>query len=161
MQKELQGVTELEPNKKPLHLFIGLILLFFGGWAVINGISSITDSKSRLYTPNKSIVVEKVDTPELKYLGLSLREELDSNSGMLFVFETTSDKNCLVMRDMKFSLDMVWLDENKKVINIAVNVEPESYPESFCPSSPAKYALEINAGFASEAEIAPGVSLKF
>jgi len=161
-QKELQGATELAPNKKPIHLFLGVVLLFFGVWAVVNGISSVLDSKSRLYAPNKNINVEIVDTNDLRMKGLSGREGLDTDTGMLFVFENQSVNNCFVMRDMKFSIDMVWLNEKKEVLNVSENVSPNTYPEEiFCPVSPAKYGLELNAGSATQAGITPGVTLKF
>jgi len=151
----------LEPKKKPIHLLLGLVLLFFGGWAVINGISSVLDSKSRLYAPNKNLSIEVVDTPELRSRGLSGRESLESNTGMLFVFENQRENNCFWMKDMKFSIDMVWMNEKKQVLNVAENVSPDTYPESFCPAEPAKYGLEINAGSATQAGITTGVTLKF
>ena len=161
-QKELQGVTESAPSKKPIHLLLGVVLLFFGVWAVVNGISSILDSKTRLYAPNKNLSVEVVYTSELRMKGLSGREGLDTDAGMLFVFDNQSVNNCFVMRDMKFSIDMVWLNEKKEVLYIAENVSPDTYPdEVFCPDGQAKYGLELNSGNATQAGITPGVTLKF
>ena len=161
MQNELQGVTELAPKKKPIHLLLGLVLLFFGVWAVINGISSVLDSKSRLYAPDKNLVIEIVDTPELRTRGLSGRESLEPETGMLFVFENQSDNNCFWMKDMKFSIDMIWMNDKKQVLNVTENVIPDTYPESFCPDGPAKYGLELNSGGAKQAGIMSGVTLKF
>lgn len=161
MQKELLGVTESARSKKPIHLLLGVVLLFFGVWAVVNGISSVLDSKTRLYTPDKNLTVEVVDTPELRSKGLSDRESLDIDSGMLFVFDNQSDRNCFWMKDMKFSIDMVWMNDKKQVLNVAENINPETYPESFCPTGQAKYGLEINAGSAKDSGITAGVTLKF
>ena len=119
------------------------------------------DSKNRLIEPDKNFIVEVVDTPELRTKGLSGRESLGEDTGMLFVFEKQSDNNCFWMKDMKFSIDMVWLNDKKQVLNIAENVSPETYPESFCPNGPAKYGLELNAGSATQAGIASGTTLKF
>lgn len=161
-QKELQGVTESAPKKKPVHLILGVVLLFFGVWAVANGISSVLDSKTRLYAPNKNLSIEVADTPEARFKGLSGRDKLSTDTGMLFVFENQSINNCFVMRDMKFSIDMVWLNDKKQVLNVAENVSPDTYPdEVFCPEGLAKYGLELNAGSATEAGITPGVTLKF
>ena len=154
-------MTELAPKKKPLHLFLGIILLFFGVWAVVNGISSVIDSKTRLYAPNKNFAIEVVDTPELRTRGLSGRESLGLDTGMLFVFENQSDNNCFWMKDMKFSIDMVWMNEKKQVLNVAKNISPDTYPESFCPVGEAKYGLELNAGDSERASISAGVTLKF
>lgn len=154
-------MTESARSKKPIHLLLGVVLLFFGVWAVVNGISSVLDSKSRLYAPDKNLTVEVVDTPELRSKGLSGREGLDTDSGMLFVFENQSDQNCFWMKDMKFSIDMIWMNDKKQVINVAENISPETYPESFCPNGQAKYGLELNAGTATQAGMTQGVTLKF
>ena len=154
-------MTELAPNKKPFHLVLGLLLLFFGVWAVVNGISSVLDSKTRLYAPNKNFAIEIVDTPELRAKGLSGREGLGDENGMLFVFDNQNNNNCFWMKDMNFSIDMVWMNDKKQVLNVAENVSPDTYPESFCPAEPAKYGLEINAGSATQAGITTGVTLKF
>lgn len=93
----------------------------------------------------QSITVDVVDTPAEREQGLSGRESLAKNQGMLFVFSEPS-QYCLWMKDMNFAIDMVWFDESKQVIHIQENATPESYPESFCPSQDAKYILEVPSG---------------
>jgi uncharacterized membrane protein (UPF0127 family) len=56
---------------------------------------------------------------------------------------------------------MVWVDDEKKVVTVEKNVAPETYPQSFCPSSPAKYGLELPSGDAAKLGIEKGVSLQF
>jgi uncharacterized membrane protein (UPF0127 family) len=106
------------------------------------------------YFPDKSvkingqtISVEVVDTPAERERGLSGRESLGRNQGMLFVFSDPSEY-CLWMKDMKFPIDMIWLDEKKQVLHIQESAQPDSYPESFCPPGDAKYILEVPAGSA-------------
>jgi len=46
----------------------------------------------------------------------------------------------------KFPLDIAWLDQNKRVVDICIAVEPNSYaPEDRLPN-PARFVLETNAG---------------
>ena len=119
------------------------------------------DNQQRLFAPGGIITVEVADTAESRRIGLSNRESLYSNAGMLFVFDETLSTNCFWMKDTLIPLDMVWLDDEKRVVTITENVTPETYPDSFCPDEPAKYGLEINAFRADELRIEDGVELRF
>lgn len=104
--------------------------------------------------------LETVDTPEAIRQGLSGRESLPVDHGMLFVFPAPG-QHCLWMKDMQFPIDMIWLDANKKVVTVKENAQPESFPDSFCPSVPAKYVIEVNSGVARKALVSPGRQLRF
>lgn len=159
---EPEKKTKSARNKNPLGLWLGGALVFFGLFAVVNGILSLTDNKTRLLAPEGIFTVEILETPELRYKGLSNRESIRSNEGLLFVFDTPSTENCFVMRDMQFSIDMVWLDENKQVVTVTERVAPETYPaETFCPTKPAKYGLEVLEGRAAETGITIDTKLRF
>ena len=67
---------------------------------------------------------------------------------MLFVLDTPSIQG-VWMKDMEFSIDIIWIDENKKIITIARDVAPVTYPQVFYPTELAKYILEVPAGFAA------------
>ncbi len=79
---------------------------------------------------------------------------------MLFVFEGVAVQ-CFWMKDMHFSIDIIWLDAEKRVVHIEKDVSPETYPRTFCPSKPAKYVIELSAGEASRSSIRPGQKLSF
>lgn len=159
--KKPDVATESAHKKSFVQLLFGLLLLVIGGYALFSGISGLTDNKQHLIAPEGIITIEIADTTESRFQGLSNRDSLDANEGMMFVFDEPIINNCLVMRDMNFSLDMVWLNEEKRVVTIASDVAPETYPEVFCPEEPAKYALEINSGRADELGIAQGEVLRF
>ncbi len=148
-------------QKNPLGLWIGGAMIVFGLFAVGSGISSLLDNKTRLLTPKGYISVEVADEPEERAKGLSDREYLDKNEGMLFVFDQTSTENCFWMKDTLIPLDMIWLDENKIVVTVEQNITPDTFPTSFCPEQPAAFGLEINAGRAQELDISPGSELRF
>lgn len=109
---------------------------------------------------DQCVPVETVSTPAARQQGLSDRDSLPRSSGMLFVFESPQDA-CFWMKDMRFSIDMVWIDSNKRVVKIMEDVSPETYPESFCPESPAQYVLEVNSGDAKRNNITVGSRLDF
>jgi uncharacterized membrane protein (UPF0127 family) len=90
--------------------------------------------------------LEVVDDNKSRELGLSGREKLDSNTGMFFVFDK-SDYHGIWMKDMKFSIDIIWIGSNMQVVDMKQNVSPDTYPETFKPSQKAKFVLEVPAGF--------------
>lgn len=104
--------------------------------------------------------LEIVDDDKSRALGLSGREYLASGSGMLFVFDSP-DRQCFWMKDMKFPLDIVWLNSDKQVVYLQENVSPDSYPHNFCSDDLAQYVIELNAGQAREFGITLGQTLEF
>ena len=59
-------------------------------------------------------------TPKHQYRGLGMRDDLGGYDGMLFIFPF-SKKAGIVMRDMRFPIDIVWLEQGV-VVDIAKNV---------------------------------------
>lgn len=93
------------------------------------------------------IKVEVVDTPRSLQLGLSGRDELGATNGMLFIFEQ-DDHHGIWMKNMRFPIDVIWIDKNYTVVGITERLMPESYPKIFEPPVPVRYVLETNADFA-------------
>lgn len=102
-----------------------------------------------------AVKIEIADTKEKLTRGLGGRESLPQDAGMLFVFGV-SNYWTFWMKDMRFALDFVWMNEDFEVVHITKNVLPESYPEEFSPPEPVKYVLEVNAGFADDKGIKVG-----
>lgn len=92
------------------------------------------------------------DTDATRAEGLSNRSSLNKNEAMLFVYNRDS-KWAMWMDGVRFSIDIIWLDKNKKVVHITKNVSPDTYPETFIPSDPARYVLEVEAGTVDEYRI--------
>jgi uncharacterized membrane protein (UPF0127 family) len=67
---------------------------------------------------------------------------------MLFIFDKPG-KYGFWMKDMLFSIDMVWVSEDGLVVNVERNVTPESYPKAFINTIDAKYVLEVDKGSAA------------
>lgn len=86
------------------------------------------------------------DTPELQVKGLGGRDSLPDDETMLFVFEDVG-LHGIWMKDMKFSIDILWIDRNGRIISIEEGISPQTYPTIYMPVSPSKYVLEANDGF--------------
>ena len=77
--------------------------------------------------------------------GLGGRASLEDRQGMLFVFDDIG-KQSIWMKEMKFPIDIVWISENLRIVEIKRDATPESYPEVFSNVRPARYVLELPAG---------------
>lgn len=91
------------------------------------------------------LLVEIASTPAQRTLGLSGRTSLSEGAGLLFIFPD-DDRWGFWMKDMRFPIDIIWIDRNKRIVHIENNVLPESYPRVFLPAAAARYVLETNAG---------------
>ena len=109
---------------------------------------------------NTIVFVSSLYTVPEQKRGLSGRESMPTNEGLLFVFPR-SDFYGFWMKEMKFPIDIIWIDENSKVVSIARDLKPSSFPEIFKPSEKSVYVLEVNAGFAAEHNIKIGDYVTF
>ncbi|MDO8728958.1 MAG: DUF192 domain-containing protein [bacterium] len=126
-------------------LILGLIIVF-GSVFLFLGRTSVTRNETKIIKINDtSIKVEIVDTPETREQGLSDRETLSEGAGMLFIFDSPANYG-FWMKDMKFAIDIVWIDEKSHVIGIEREVLPGTFPQTFYPNQPVKYVLELPAG---------------
>lgn len=104
--------------------------------------------------------VRIADTEAARTRGLSGTAPLKESEGMLFVFPAPTNVS-FWMKDMSYPLDMVWIDAQKKVVGIAAATMPDTYPETFSPSAPVQYVLEIRGGEASRSGIQVGDPVSF
>jgi uncharacterized membrane protein (UPF0127 family) len=105
----------------------------------------------------QTISVSIADTEATRERGLGGRSGLADHEGMLFVFPQDG-YYAFWMKDMEFSIDMVWLSAQGKVVFIEQNVAPSTYPNAFQPTSPARYVIELPAGFVQQYNIKIGDS---
>ena len=92
--------------------------------------------------------VELAETAQQQERGLSHRDSIEQGKGMLFTFNTEGE-HPIWMKDMQFPIDIIWIDAEMRVVHIEQRVAPETYPQTFTSPSPAKYVLEVPAGYAS------------
>lgn len=107
-----------------------------------NTIQAVIRSKSG---DRHIISIEIAETFTSKSKGLSKRPQICDQCGMLFVYNRIQRLN-FWMKDTEFSLDIAFLDENMKIIEIVRNMKP--FSEDIVSSSmPSKYALEMPNGY--------------
>lgn len=129
--------------------------LFLFGTLIFLVLSSVHSSREKfvkIFLPNgTSITAELAITEAERQRGLMFREALLPDQGMLFVFEE-EDIYYIWMKNMKFSIDILWLDKEKRIVHIEKKV-PACKKEP-CPSyyskTPSMYVLELRAGSAEE-----------
>jgi uncharacterized membrane protein (UPF0127 family) len=141
-----------------LALILPLVLLaliaLFAGWKYFSAPSPAAGGQPRLETSvltvgSTSLSVELAVSEPEREQGLSGRRALAEGKGMLFFFDQPSQYR-FWMPDMRFAIDIVWIGEDWKVADITENATPESFPATFQPKYPAKYVLEVPAGYAAK-----------
>jgi uncharacterized membrane protein (UPF0127 family) len=144
------------------------ILLGVTAWwlltvAPIPGAERQAIDRGTVTLPNGAVyMVEIPRTEETRTRGLMFRANLPRRTGMLFVFEATGRygfwmKNCLI------ALDLVWIDEAKRVVAILPETPPcKADP---CPiyqfDVPTRYVLEMPSGAAKREGLVIGNVLRF
>lgn len=104
------------------------------------------------------IQYEKALNSEQHTKGLSGRSLLPSDKAMLFVFDQPG-RQCIWMKDMKFAIDILWLNEKREIVKVEKNVSPETYPATFCAEN-TKYVVELNEGVFESAKLKLGDRLQ-
>ena len=121
-------------------LFSSIILVLF--------LFSACSSKHSFVTvDNQKIFVENAITSEEKRIGLMNRTFLCHDCGMLFIYNDYKIRK-FWMKNTLIPLDIIFINENYRVIDIHHVVSCKTINESDCPiyisSSKAKYVLETN-----------------
>lgn len=114
------------------------------------------------YAPLIPIRIENIEvsasvanTTETRTKGLSGTPYLPKGVVKLFVFEESQEWS-FWMKDMKYPIDIIWVDVTGKIVHIEKSVSPNSYPLSFVPHKPARYVVETAAGFVEQNKIEVG-----
>ena len=132
--------------------FIILILLFF---YIVNS------NKNQACFSQNCFKIEVVSTPEEFSKGLMFRENLEKDSGMLFIFPE-ENFHSFWMKNTLIPLDIIWINSDKEIVFIKHDAKPcqENNCESFTPNETAKYVLELNAGTAEKINLSVEDNIK-
>ncbi len=136
--------------------FIYLILNFF-----LISFYTFSNEKIEVSIYNKNITfnVEIAKTIEERRTGLMYRKKLLNNEGMLFIFPREKIIQ-LWMKNTYIPLDVIFISENKVIVDIKKNMEKLS--ETIVKSKvKSKYALEFNAGLINKLDIKIGDKVLF
>jgi uncharacterized membrane protein (UPF0127 family) len=108
------------------------------------------------------LTVELAETPGAQEKGLSGRQSLPSDHGMLFIFDH-EDNWGFWMVDMRFPLDIIWFNSNRQAVFFEQDLSPctPQYCPVYTPDAKAMYVLEVNAGFVAAHQITLGTTFMF
>jgi len=104
------------------------------------------------------LAVEIAETAREMEYGLMFRQTMPPDHGMIFLFPYPQHIQ-MWMKNTILPLDMVFFDENQKIVAIAANAKPQD-ETIISPDAEAKYVLEINAGLAAKWGLQNGDTFK-
>ncbi|PHR96328.1 MAG: hypothetical protein COA80_09050 [Leeuwenhoekiella sp.] len=115
-----------------------------------------------IFKKDSSVVSLSIELAETAYeteTGLMHRESMETNQGMLFIFEDERPHN-FYMKNTYIPLDLFFITKDQKIATIIKNAKP--LDESSLPSEvPVQYVLEVNAGAAAQWNIQEGDSISW
>jgi len=144
-------------SKRPLIFLgvcfvVGVAVVIFLSFAYPFGKSNVRDGSATTEPNivsirlNEAIIqAEVMRTQDELRQGLSGRETLSEQNGMWFDFGAPGRWG-IWMKDMKFPIDIIWVDEKMQIADIKTDISPETYPEIFLPVRNASFVLEVPAG---------------
>lgn len=112
---------------------------------------------------NKKLKAEVADTSAKRAKGLSNRQLLKKDQCMLFIFPYAA-KHTLWMRGMNFPIDVLWLNDKKRIVDIKTDLKPASGFLDFkmyAPKEHANYVIELNAGFVESKKVSFSTKIIF
>jgi uncharacterized membrane protein (UPF0127 family) len=147
-----------------------LVLLMIGGWSgpgdtAFGGAQTASPGDGELQFLRQdgsiavSITIEIADTPEARIKGLMERWFLPDLHGMLFIFDHPEVQR-FWMHNTPLSLDMIFVDQNRRIVNIAESTTPMS-EQTYGSRGPAQYVVEVKAGFSKRHGIEEGMSIRW
>jgi uncharacterized membrane protein (UPF0127 family) len=155
-------------------IYFLILIVFASASCQINSPAQFSNTKKipeshynkSLLVGTKKIYIEVVTTPADMALGLSGRQKLTDEQGMLFDFKTPQPVN-FWMKDMLFDLDLIWI-KNKKIVGIQSNAPAPRNDESltddmlprYAPPSEVDMVLEVNSGWSERYKITAGNEIK-
>jgi len=110
------------------------------------------------------IRAELMTRPDDLMKGMKFRDSLAEDHGMLFVHAEEGFYR-FWMYEVKIPLDMIWLDRDRKIVQIVHECPPCPGPQGACPTYggafKAQYILELAGGVAKKRNLKPGMTLEF
>src|SRR5436190_21290185 len=108
--------------------------------------------------PHK-FTVELATTPDQMEQGLMFRQSLAADAGMLFDYRAPA-MAAMWMKNTLIPLDMLFVDERGRIINIHERAVPGSL-DPIAAAAPARAVIELNGGTTAHLGIKPGDRVMF
>ena len=139
-------------------IFIAAVIIGVVGLMSIpseSKLESVEFPRGTIMIDDVPLEVQIADTEPRRIRGLMFQDQLPYDQGMIFVFEKPGLYS-LWMLNMQFPLDMMWFDEEGKIVHIEKDVPPCKTPleiascQSIVPEGQAVYVLEVTSGFVTQ-----------
>ena len=110
----------------------------------------------------KEVQAELMVEDQDRAMGLMFRPSLPEDRVLLFVFERL-DFHGIWMKNCRFPIDIVWLDEERRVVHLAEAVPPcrKDPCPVYEPMRKAAFVIEMNAGQAAREGVEVGKKVSF
>jgi uncharacterized protein len=105
-----------------------------------------------------NLITSLSTTPDAQSKGLAIRDSLNENEGMLFIFETPQ-KYSFWMKDMKFPIDIIWINQDGEIVHLEKSLPPCVFLlpcPSYAPKDDSLYVLEVVSNFTNKFNINVG-----
>jgi uncharacterized membrane protein (UPF0127 family) len=166
--KKKWGVREKEERGISYHLhkhvagarvvviFLVIVLLFVS-CAILKTPKKTDERSEACFKHDVCLELIIAETEEELETGLSKYTTLEENKAMLFKFPKAGVVKVWA-KEMKFPIDIIWLNEGERVVHIEEAVLPctQQVCDIFEPPVSSKYIIELNSGFAKELNIFKG-----
>jgi uncharacterized membrane protein (UPF0127 family) len=128
--------------------------------------ATLEDYQARVVAfPNgKQVRAESMLTDADRSRGMMFRDSIAPDRGMLF-FHSASGKYKYWMHQVRIPLDIVWMDRDRRIVEISADTPPCITEAGECPNYggnyDALYVLELGGGMAAKYGLKVGDSLRF
>ncbi|MDN5275487.1 MAG: hypothetical protein JWN33_136 [Candidatus Saccharibacteria bacterium] len=139
---------------------IGAVLIVIAS-AVSIIINNFGGNTTQLLIGNAAFDARVAKTEDQRVNGLSGTPSLGNREALLMVFPSNGDWQ-IWMKDMKYPIDIIWLDDQKRVVYMVQDAQPEE-PASkiYAPDVDARYVVELAAGTIQKISIRSGQAAIF
>lgn len=161
MNSVLKRIQDKDSIVKPLGLLLIIAIIFAISIFPRRMTESLFENEIKVIINDTiELKTDISQTPNERAIGLSKYDELQSNEVMLFIFQEPGFYS-FWMRNMKFPIDIIWLNEDKQIVSIKENADPSEYPQSYSSEFKSLYVLETVAGFVQDNNIQQGDLLQW
>ena len=142
-------------------LVLFLVLLSSGAYKEIESLQAQQQEQNQtalVSVGGVNLIASLSTTPDSQSKGLAIKDSLNETEGMLFIFESPQ-KYSFWMKDMKFPIDIIWINSDGKIVHIEKNLPPCVFLlpcPSYAPNDDSLYVLEVVSNFTNKFDINVG-----
>jgi len=118
-------------------------------------------NQTKIMISKHKLIADLAISTQQQSLGLSVKQNMTENQGMLFVFSSES-QHPFWMKDMKFPIDIIWINSNQTVVHIEHSLQPCKSDEDcqvYSPDVNSLYVLETVAGYTIKYQVDVGTQI--